>query len=58
MTPETILPWVSALLQGRWHEARRQYIESHPDIENWPKRRSRKRKPIPGLYEIVEELDG
>lgn len=57
MTPESVLPWVGAVLQARWHEARRAYIQAHPDIENWPKRRSRKRKPIPGVYDL-DEMDG
>jgi hypothetical protein len=46
------LPILSRLLGSRYREQRRAYLESinWP----WPERRSRKRKPFPGLLEPVE----
>jgi hypothetical protein len=46
------LPTLSRPLGSRYTEQRRTYLES---IGNpWPERRSRKRKPPPGLLEPVE----
>lgn len=54
-------PQVSVLLQRRYLELRRAHLEEaakhNPNITPWPQRRSRKRKPIPGLYEVFD-LEG
>ena len=57
MNAEAILPWVAGVLQGRYQDQRRAYIVSQPGLPPWPKRRSRKRKPIPGVYDL-DETDG
>lgn len=58
MSPN-LWPDVAPLLQARYVEQRRDWIASNPDIiAPWPQRRSRKRKPIPGLFEAATESEG
>lgn len=59
MTSGNLWPAVAPLLQARYLDSRRAWIEAHPDIVTpWPKRRTSKRKPIPGLYEVAAESEG
>lgn len=51
-------PQVGPVLQARYVEQRRAWIEQNPEITPWPKRRSSRRKPIPGLYEAGSESEG
>jgi hypothetical protein len=48
-------PTVGPLLQQAYVDRRRAFIAAHPDLAQWPRRRSRKRKPIPGVIDALEQ---
>jgi hypothetical protein len=50
------LPIIAPLLHERYREQRRAWCAEvgFP----WPERRSRKRKPIPGVIDVVDETEG
>lgn len=50
------LPAVSDLLQRAYREQRRDYLAT-TDFP-WPARRSRKRKPYPGVLDVVDDSEG
>lgn len=57
MHPDHVLPAVSRLLQARYSqalEARR--VEQ--GLKPWPKRRTKSRKPIPGVYDGTSQDEG
>ncbi len=47
-------PAVAPILQRAYHEKQRAYVASvaghYPGLVLWPKRRSSKRRPVPGLW--------
>lgn len=50
-------PIVAPLLQARYREARMAYIDEAARLglmTPWPKRRTSKRKPVPGTLEALE----
>ncbi|MCR5876987.1 hypothetical protein [Phenylobacterium sp. J367] len=55
---DNALPAVARLLQRRYLDARRAYVADPANgLRPWPKRPT-KRKPIPGLYEAPQEVEG
>lgn len=58
---DNVLPEVSRLLQSAYHDRLRARLEAvareHPDagVTAWPARRSRKRKPIPGVHDAAAD---
>ena len=62
MTPQApemnYLPAVSKLLQARYNEARRLWVADPSNgLLPYPKRRTRKAKPIPGTLD-AQEIEG
>ena len=53
--PDNLLPWLSGVLQSRYLDSRRAYIASRSELTQWPRRRTSKRKPLPGLLEPLEQ---
>ena len=51
-----VLPVLSVLLERRYREQRRSYLAEAGFP--WPERRSRKRRPIPGVLDFVDETEG
>jgi hypothetical protein len=55
-------PVVAPLLQRAYQEHRRAWLDEAsqaiPNIAVWPRRRTSKRKPLPGLIEVAEQDDG
>jgi hypothetical protein len=49
-------PIVGPMLQQRYHEKQRAYRSSVG--LPWPERRSRKRKPIPGVLDVADDEAG
>lgn len=50
------LPVVSDILHRRYREQRREYLAA-TDFP-WPARRSRKRKPFPGVLDVADDSEG
>jgi hypothetical protein len=52
-------PAVAPILQRAYHEKQRAYVASvaghYAGLRPWPLRRSSKRKPIPGVYALVDD---
>lgn len=57
MTPANLWPLVGSLLQARYLEGRRAWMDAHPEITPWPRRRTSRRKPLPGVID-AQELEG
>jgi hypothetical protein len=53
---DNLLPILAPLLQRRYQDARRAYL-STTDYP-WPQRRSRKRKPVPGVLDVADDEAG
>jgi len=51
---DNALPMVGKLLQRRYNDERRAWVDAVantlPHLTPWPKRRSSKRRPVPGLW--------
>lgn len=59
MSFDNLWPSVGPLLQAAYLDRRRAWIEAHPDVVTpWPKRRTSRRKPLPGLYEAATDSEG
>lgn len=54
MHPDHVLPAVSRLLQQRYTNGIEAY-RVEQGLAPWPKRRSKARKPYPGLYETLQD---
>lgn len=61
-TPDEAVLRAYAELQDSYEERRRAYLEQaaeiEPHITAWPQRRSRKRRPEPGVFDLAEEDNG
>lgn len=57
---DNVLPEVSRLLQAAYHDrlrARLELVARETDnrVKPWPIRRSRRRKPIPGVFDAADD---
>lgn len=59
---DNALPMVAAVLHRAYRENRRAYVEEASRLIStmspWPKRRSSKRRPIPGVIDVPSDAEG